>query len=282
MRSASAPRMSKPRQPAWPKFVAPLDAMTPSRLAGPGVSRPTARTDVRGKPVSSSTCCTEPTSEPMALSGPSLTLLGTSARWSRRIRPLSSRIVPLFMVPPLSRPTTTQSTDMRPPRPVAKPGQVYGNDLAESNIARRRAPPSRPVRAGRLGRGGIPPRLHVKGGVTAERGRRGEREGRVDLGGGDGFAAADPLRLAVVGVGQKLLRLMVVLGPRHGRASLSVAASITRADAADTAALVDKATAWSGNRIRAGLLRAMRRIGDLNPGRALTLTALAVRRHRPD
>src|SRR5580704_6918601 len=272
--------MSKPRQPAWPKFVAPLDEMTPSRLAGPGVSRPTARTDVLGTPVSSSTCCTESTSDWMALSGPSLTSLGASTIWSRRNRPLESRIVPLFMVPPLSRPTTTQSTGMCPPRPAAKPGSVYGNDLARSNIAVAR--PSRSVRVGRLGRGGIPPRLHVIRAVSAERGGRGEREGRVDLGGGDGLAAADPLRLAVVGVGEKLLRLMVVLGPRHGQASLSVAASITRADAADTAALVDKATAWSGNRIRAGLLRAMRRIGDLNPGRALTLTALAVRRHRPD
>ena len=45
--------------------------------------------------------------------------------------------------------------------------------------------PSRPVRVRPLGRGGIPPRLHVIGAVGAERGGRGERERRVDLGGGD-------------------------------------------------------------------------------------------------
>src|SRR5512133_4227049 len=44
-RSARAPRMSKPRQPTWEKLVAPLEEMMPSALAGPGVSRPTARTD---------------------------------------------------------------------------------------------------------------------------------------------------------------------------------------------------------------------------------------------
>src|ERR1700731_532237 len=47
-RSASAPRISKPPQPASPKFVAPLEEMTPSALAGPGVSRPIARTPPRG------------------------------------------------------------------------------------------------------------------------------------------------------------------------------------------------------------------------------------------
>src|SRR6516164_9008389 len=46
-RSASAPRISNPPQPASPKLVAPFDEMTPSALAGPGVSRPIARTAER-------------------------------------------------------------------------------------------------------------------------------------------------------------------------------------------------------------------------------------------
>src|SRR5271155_659043 len=120
-RSASAPRISKPPQPASPKFVAPLEEMTPSALAGPGVSRPIARTAASGTPVSARTCSTASIRDWMALSGPSLTLLGTSAIWSRRNRPSESRIVPLFVVPPLSRPTTTQSNGMRPPRPAAEP-----------------------------------------------------------------------------------------------------------------------------------------------------------------
>ena len=40
--------MSKPRQASCEKFVEPLDEMTPSALAGPGVSSPTARTSVGG------------------------------------------------------------------------------------------------------------------------------------------------------------------------------------------------------------------------------------------
>src|ERR1700722_10028539 len=121
VRSASAPRMSKPPQPASPKFVAPLEEMTPSALAGPGVSRPIARTAASGTPVSPSTCSTASIRDWMALSGPSLTLLGTSAIWSRRNRPWGSRTVALFVVPPLSSPMTTQSTGMRPPRPAAEP-----------------------------------------------------------------------------------------------------------------------------------------------------------------
>src|ERR1019366_4196035 len=133
--------MSKPRQPAWPTFVAPLDDMTPSPLAGPGVSRPTARTEVIGMPVSSSTCWTESASDWMGLSGPSLTSLGSSAIWLRRNRPPESRIVPLFMVPPLSRPTTTQSTGMRPPRPAAEPREVYGYDFSKEQYRGRRIEP---------------------------------------------------------------------------------------------------------------------------------------------
>ena len=35
--------MLKPPQPGWAKFVAPREDRTPSALAGPGVSSPTAR-----------------------------------------------------------------------------------------------------------------------------------------------------------------------------------------------------------------------------------------------
>ena len=59
--------------------MAPLDEITPSPLAGPGVSRPTALTRVTGTPVSRSTCFTETTRDLMALSGASRTSLGTSA-----------------------------------------------------------------------------------------------------------------------------------------------------------------------------------------------------------
>ena len=137
IRSASAPRISKPPQPASPKFVAPLEEMTPSALAGPGVSRPIARTAASGTPVSPSTCSTASIRDRMALSGPSLTLLGTSAIWSRRNRPSESRIVPLFVVPPLSRPTTTQSTGMRPPRPAAEPRLSLGKCVTEEQYRRR-------------------------------------------------------------------------------------------------------------------------------------------------
>ena len=79
MRSSSAVRMSKPPQPASPKFVAPLDEMTPSALAGPGVSRPIAATLASGVPVKASTYSTASVSALRALSGPSRTRLGTSA-----------------------------------------------------------------------------------------------------------------------------------------------------------------------------------------------------------
>ena len=47
--------MSKPRHSGWLKFVEPLDEITPSALAGPGVSRPTATTAPGGSPVCAST-----------------------------------------------------------------------------------------------------------------------------------------------------------------------------------------------------------------------------------
>ena len=43
-RSSRAARMLKPPQSGWPKLVAPREDSTPSALAGPGVSSPTART----------------------------------------------------------------------------------------------------------------------------------------------------------------------------------------------------------------------------------------------
>src|SRR5580693_10542364 len=138
-RSASALRISKPPQPASPKFVAPLEEMTPSALAGPGVSRPIARTAASGTPVSASTCSTASIRDWMALSGPSRTLLGTSAIWSRRNRPAESRIVPLFVVPPLSRPTTTQSNGMRPPRPAAEPRFSLGKCASGEQYRQRPA-----------------------------------------------------------------------------------------------------------------------------------------------
>ena len=51
-RASRAPRMSKPCQETWEKFVEPFDEITPSALAGPGVSSPTARTRVSGVLVS--------------------------------------------------------------------------------------------------------------------------------------------------------------------------------------------------------------------------------------
>jgi hypothetical protein len=99
--------MSKPCQDTWLKFVEPFDEMTPSALAGPGVSRPTARTRLSGVlvrariPVNASASCST------ADSGPSCTRLGFSTRRSTRNWPVASRTVALLHVPPLSRPTTT-------------------------------------------------------------------------------------------------------------------------------------------------------------------------------
>ena len=104
-RSSRAARMLKPPQPGWRKLVAPLEDRTPSALAGPGVSSPTAVTAARSTPVTSSTCANEAASDSIATSGPSRTRLGRSSMCSIRNRPDGSSTVALFMVPPLSTPT---------------------------------------------------------------------------------------------------------------------------------------------------------------------------------
>src|SRR4029453_17605441 len=81
--------------------------MTPSAEAGPGVSRPTARTGVLAVPVCSRMWSSACTSASTATSGPSCTQLGVSTSRSTRNRPEGSRTVALLLVPPLSRPTTT-------------------------------------------------------------------------------------------------------------------------------------------------------------------------------
>ena len=86
----------------------PRDEMTPSALAGPGVSRPTARTRSRAMPVRRRTSSNERTRASIATSGPSVTRLGLSRSSSTRKRPEASRTVALFLLPPLSSPTTTQ------------------------------------------------------------------------------------------------------------------------------------------------------------------------------
>src|SRR5580693_3730957 len=112
--------MSNLDQSGWPKLVAPPVIRTPDPLAGPGVSSPTARTRFLGTEVIASTLSKESTSAVIALSGPSLTRLGSSAIVSTRNRPRSSRTVPLFAVPPLSMPTVTQPSgaSMNPPKPL--------------------------------------------------------------------------------------------------------------------------------------------------------------------
>jgi len=116
-RSSRAARILNLDQSGWPKLVAPPVASTPSALAGPGVSRPTARTRCRETPVIPSTLSRVSTRAVMALSGPSRTRLGSSAISVTRNLPAESSTVPLFAVPPLSIPTVTQSPDsaMKPP-----------------------------------------------------------------------------------------------------------------------------------------------------------------------
>src|SRR5512132_4027619 len=86
--------------------------MTPSALAGPGVSRPTARTDVLAVPVCSRMWSSACTSASTATSGPSCTELGVSTSRSTRNFPEASRTVALLLVPPLSRPTTTHESGL--------------------------------------------------------------------------------------------------------------------------------------------------------------------------
>ena len=102
--------MSKPRQAGSAKFTAPRVEITPSALAGPGVSRPTARTASRRTPVRPSTPVNASLSASMATAGPSPTRLGVSTSRSTRNWPVQSSTVALMAVPPLSRPTTTSRT----------------------------------------------------------------------------------------------------------------------------------------------------------------------------
>src|SRR5262245_42233732 len=104
--------MSNPRQAGWEKLVAPLDEITPSALAGPGVSSPTASTEARTVPVSARIASNASARASTATSGPSSTRLGVSMRRSTRNRPDPSSTVALFVVPPLSIPTTTCRTDL--------------------------------------------------------------------------------------------------------------------------------------------------------------------------
>src|SRR5438105_4782246 len=108
-RASSAPRKSNPPQPSCPKFVEPFDEITPSALAGPGVSSPTARTRSRAVPVRWRMESKASMSAATATAGPSRTRLGVSTRRSTRQPLAGSMTVALFLVPPLSRPTTTQS-----------------------------------------------------------------------------------------------------------------------------------------------------------------------------
>src|SRR5690349_188791 len=106
--------MSKPHHSRCEKFVAPFDEITPSALAGPGVSRPTAATRDSGTPVSERMLVSASASASMAAAGPSSTRLGTSTMRSTRNWPAESSTVALFAVPPLSRPTTTHSSEAVP------------------------------------------------------------------------------------------------------------------------------------------------------------------------
>src|SRR5262249_24896179 len=111
-RASRARRKSKPRHPAWEKFVEPFDEMTPAALAGPGESRPTARILPRGTPVRARIPSKASWSAWIATSGPSWTRLGVSTIWSTRKPPVGVRTVALFLLPPLSWPTTNHSSSM--------------------------------------------------------------------------------------------------------------------------------------------------------------------------
>src|SRR5262245_27119348 len=84
--------------------------MTPVALAGPGVSSPTAFTRSRGIPVRCSKAAKVRSSASRATSGPSVTRLGLSISSATRKRPAVSSTVALFLLPPLSSPTTTQAS----------------------------------------------------------------------------------------------------------------------------------------------------------------------------
>ena len=77
-------RTSNPHHSGRAKLVAPLDEITPSAEAGPGVSRPTARTSARSMPVICSALSNAAASASSAGAVPSVTLLGTSTMRSIR------------------------------------------------------------------------------------------------------------------------------------------------------------------------------------------------------
>src|SRR5579884_1236866 len=106
-RAWSAPRKSYPRQTGWEKLVEPFDESTPSALAGPGVSRPTAATEARENAVMASTPSSNWERVLRAASGPSKTRLGLSTMSLIRKVPSVANTVALTLVPPTSRPTTT-------------------------------------------------------------------------------------------------------------------------------------------------------------------------------
>ena len=125
-RASSAPRTSNPDQAGCEKLVDPTEEITPSALAGPGVSRPTTRTSDRSMPVASSTARTPARGPRPPL--PALgTRLGISSRRSTRNRPAASTTVALFAVPPLSRPTATHALSSSPwtlPIPMMHPASA--------------------------------------------------------------------------------------------------------------------------------------------------------------
>jgi hypothetical protein len=77
-RASNAPRTSNPHHSGNAKLVAPFDEITPSADAGPGVSRPTARTLSRSMPVIFSPVSNAAAKASSAGPVPSVTLLGTS------------------------------------------------------------------------------------------------------------------------------------------------------------------------------------------------------------
>src|SRR5262245_53073532 len=213
-RSASAPRKSKPHHAGCEKFVAPFEEITPSALAGPGVSRPTARTAVWSKPVSCRMLASECASASTATSGPSLTRLGVSTIPSTRNSPDASRTVALFIVPPLSRPTTTQ-------RSTVPPGSKTGYLRPASYVSGQR------VRQGQV-RPGIPPSYHPARPARRPFGHKGVRlsDGRPSRrvpsqAGRRAHARAGTRRAAALGAGRHVRdpaapRPAAALGPAVG------------------------------------------------------------------
>ena len=103
---STAARKSNPHHSGWAKLVAPRLEMTPSALAGPGVSSPTATTLLRATPVREIAAVNTSRIASIAAAGPSVTRLGTSSIPPTRNTPPSTSTVALVFVPPTSRPTT--------------------------------------------------------------------------------------------------------------------------------------------------------------------------------